>query len=139
MTELVLDASVFVAAISPSEVHHRAARALYASSRDDQAFVVPSLFRVEVLAALARRDEPAEVLDLVEVLVTGPRFHSVAIDEALVDEAARVVRAARVRAYDALYAALALSRSAALLTLDVELRSKISAAFPQLSLPLPAE
>jgi predicted nucleic acid-binding protein len=137
MTELVLDASVFVAAISPSEVRHRAARALYASSREDQAFLVPSLFRVEVLAALARRNEPSEVLDLVEVL--GPRFHSVAIDEALVDEAARVVRAARVGANDALYAALALSRSAALLTLDVERRSKISAAFPQLSLPLPAE
>jgi predicted nucleic acid-binding protein len=116
----------------------RRVRSMHPRAKIRRSFV-PSLFRVEVLAALARRNEPSEVLDLVEVLVTGPRFHSVAIDEALVDEAARAVRAARVRAYDALYAALALSRSAALLTLDLELRSKISAAFPQLSLPLPAE
>ncbi|HEX7678481.1 MAG TPA: PIN domain-containing protein, partial [Thermoanaerobaculia bacterium] len=118
--------------------HHVAARALYHSRPEDRAFLVPSLFRVEVLAALARRNEPAELLDTVDVLVSGPRFHAVAIDASLVDRAAEVARAARLRAYDAIYAALALDRGAALLTLDLELRSKMSAAFPQVSLVAPA-
>lgn len=139
MSETVLDASVFVAAISPAEIHHVAARALYESWPEDRAFAVPSLFRVEVLAALARRNEPAELLDTVEVLVSGPRFHAVAIDESLVERAAEVAQAARLRAYDAVYVALALDRGAALWTLDLELRSKMSAVFPQVSLGAPAD
>jgi predicted nucleic acid-binding protein len=103
MTEVVLDASVFVAAISPNEIHHTAADALYRRHPQDRAFWVPGLFRVEVLAALARRQEPDALLDTVDVLVTGPRFHSVAIDAALITSAAEVARAAKVRAYDAIY------------------------------------
>jgi predicted nucleic acid-binding protein len=137
--EVVLDASVFVAAISPSEVHHRAARALYDSFPEDRAFLVPALFRVEVIAALARRNEPTELLDAVEVLTSGPRFHGVAIDAPLIDEAAGMARVARLRAYDAIYAALALGHGAALWTLDVELRSKMSVSFPQVRVVLPLE
>ena len=130
MSEAVLDASVFVAAISPSEIHHDVARKLYDSWPEDQAFLVPSLFRVEVLAALARRGEPNELLDTVEVLVTGPRFHGIAIDSSLIERATQVARIARLRAYDAMYVALALNRGAVLLTLDSEVRSKMAEAFP---------
>ena len=80
MSDLVLDAAVFVAAISPSEIHHAAARDLYDTAPEDRPFIVPALFRTEVLAALARRRESDELLDTVEVLILGPRFHSVSID-----------------------------------------------------------
>jgi predicted nucleic acid-binding protein len=132
VTAAVLDASVFVAALSPAEIHHREARALYDSYDERRAFLVPSLFCVEVIAALARRGEPEEVLDTVGVLVSGPRFHSVAIDDSLIETAIRVARSARLRAYDSVYASLALSRNAALLTLDADVRSKLGEVFPTL-------
>lgn len=134
MSDVVIDAAVFLAAISPSEIHHAAARELYHSAPEDRPFVVPALFRTEVLAALARRNESDELLDTVEVLVSGPRFHSVPIDAALIDRASEVARAARLRAYDAIYAALALDRKAAFLTLDTAVRSQLSEAYPELRL-----
>jgi len=138
VSEAVLDASVLVAAISPHEIHHAAARRLYESYSETLAFVVPSLFRLEVLSALARRGEPGELLDTVEVLVSGPRFHTVTIDETLIALAMRVARTGRLRAYDAVYAALALDRKASLFTLDSDVRSRISVAFPSLSLVTPS-
>lgn len=133
MSEAVLDASVFVAAISPDEIHHRAARELYGSYAEDRAFLVPSLFRVEVLAALARRGERDALLDTVEVLVSGPRFHTLAVDAALIERATKVARAAHLRAYDAVYVALALNQEAAFLTLDMDVRRKVTATYPELS------
>jgi predicted nucleic acid-binding protein len=133
----VLDASVFIAAISPSEIRHSTARKLYDSQAPDQAFLVPSLFRVEVLSALGRRGEPQELLDAVDVLVSGPRFHSVAVDSALIERATQVARVARLRAYDAVYVALALNRGALLYTLDAEVRSKMTEAFPDIILVAP--
>jgi predicted nucleic acid-binding protein len=48
-----------------------------------------------------------------------------------------VARAARLRAYDAVYAALALERGAVLLTLDREVCSKLDGAFPEALLVTP--
>lgn len=134
MKHVVLDASVFVAAISPAEIHHVAAQTLFDSHPATLPFLVPSLFRVEVLAALARRGEPDELLDPVAVLVSGPRFHAVEVDAFLIERASQVARAARLRAYDSIYVALALDRDARLLTLDAEVRSKTSLTFPALAL-----
>ena len=66
MNGAVLDASVFVALVSPSEAHHQVARALYRLLPENRPFFVPSLFRVEVMAALARRGECESVLDAVD-------------------------------------------------------------------------
>lgn len=139
MSRAVLDASVFVAAISPREIHHRAARALYDAYAADRAFLVPSLFRVEVLAALSRRGEPDELIDTVDLLVSGPRFHSIPIDGSLIERSVQVARAGRLRAYDAVYVALALNADAAFLTLDSEVRSKVAEVFPSLSFAPPEE
>ena len=133
MSRAVLDASVFVAAISPREIHHLAARDLYEAYAADRAFLVPALFRVEVLAALSRRAEPDELLDTVDLLVSGPRFHRVPLDGVLIERAVQVARAARLRAYDAVYVALALNADAAFLTLDSDVRSKVAEVFPSLS------
>lgn len=135
--EHVLDASAFLAAISPREIHHVRARELYDSAPEDRSFLVPALFRVEVLAALARRGEREEVLDAVDALVSGPRFHSIAVEPSLLRRAAIVARAARLRAYDAVYAALALERSAALVTLDGDVCSRLMATFPDVMLVTP--
>jgi len=128
----VLDASVFVSAISPSERHHPAARALFDSHPEDSPYLVPELFRVEVIAALSRRGEPVELLDVVDALVRGPRFHGCPVDGGLIGDATRVAREAGLRAYDAVYVALALARAQPLYTLDREVRERSVAAFPSL-------
>ena len=128
----VLDASVFIAAISPSERHHRQARLLFESHPDSAQFLVPELFRVEVVAGLARRGEPAELLDAVDALVRGPRFYACRLDDDLLGEAVRVARLARLRAYDAVYVALALARLEPLFTLDGEVVARCLDVFPDL-------
>ena len=128
----VLDASVFVAAISPTEQHHDRARHLFESHPSSTPFLVPELFRVEVVAALARRGEAVEFLDTVDAIVRGPRFCSCPLDESLFAEAVRVARVARLRAYDAVYVALALARRMPIFTLDGEVISRSVASFPEL-------
>jgi predicted nucleic acid-binding protein len=134
MSDVVLHASVFVAACSPTELRHGAAWALLHAEPAEQPFLVPAIFRQEVLAAFARRGESADLLDTLDALLQGPRFCACALDEALLERAAAVARAARLRAYDAVYVALALQREAALLTLDAELGARATAAFPALIL-----
>lgn len=129
----VLDASVFVAAISPAERHHRQARLLFDRHADSAPYLVPELFRVEVISALARRGEPPELLDTADAIVRSPRFHSCPLDERLIEEAVHVARVARIRAYDAVYVALALNRGEPLLTLDGEVGSRSLSAFPDLA------
>ena len=129
----VLDASVFVAAVSPAERHHRQARLLFDSHADSEPYLVPELFRVEVIAALARRGEPPELLDTVDAIVRSPRFYGCPLDESLLEEAVHIARAARIRAYDAVYVALALNRGEPLFTLDGEVGSRSQLAFPDLA------
>jgi predicted nucleic acid-binding protein len=130
MIDAVLDASVFIGACSPSEIHHAAAWAAIDSFPANRPFLVPSLFRLEVAAALARRKESAFFIDTVDALVTGPRFFTCPLDDALVRRAIEVARCAGCRAYDAVYGALALSRGAFLLTLDDDMRARLSKAYP---------
>ncbi len=63
-----------------------------------------------------------------------PRFYACVFDEALLQEAVRVARIARLRAYDAVYVALALTRAEPLLTLDGEVVSRSTTCFPELRL-----
>lgn len=129
----VLDASVFVAAISPSERHHVSARPLFDSHPDNLPYLVPALFRVEVIATLSRRNESGELLDVVDALLRGPRFHTCPIDSDTIERATAVARLAGLRAYDAVYVALALSAGAPLYTLDIELRSRVETTFPEIA------
>jgi predicted nucleic acid-binding protein len=65
------------------------------------------------------------------------RFHPVTLEAPLLRAVWAVARAARLRAYDAVYAALALERKAVLITLDRELCSKLDGAFPEAVLVTP--
>ena len=131
MSDVVLDASVLVAALSPREVHHALASELYHSHPESRPFLVPSLFRVEVISALARRGERDEFLGTMDALVSGPRFHSVELGDRLLERATEVARKAKLRAYDAVYVALSLARGATLFTLDTEVSSRALRAFPK--------
>ena len=133
----VLDASVFIAAHSPSERHHALARRAYSMHPDTLPYLVPDLFLVEVMAAFARRGEPEAFLETVDALVRGPRFHAVAMDGDLLERAMFVARRARLRAYDAVYVALALARDAPLLTLDNEVIERSKANFDEFRLYTP--
>ena len=128
----VLDASVFIAAISPVERHHQRARRLFDSHPDTEQFLVPELFRVEVIAGLSRRGEPADLLDAVDAVIRGPRFHARPLDGELLERAVQVARIARLRAYDAVYVALALISDEPILTLDGEVVERSGANFAEL-------
>lgn len=130
----VLDASVFIAAMSPPERNHAQALRLYRARPPGGQDLVPAVFRVEVVAALSRRREPTAVIDAADALVQGPRFRRVELDDSLVAVAAHVARQAGVRAYDALYAAVALREGAPLCTLDGDLVTRLAEAFPEIEI-----
>jgi predicted nucleic acid-binding protein len=125
----VLDASVFVAAVSPNERHHEQALALFQRHPEEMPFLVPTLFRLEVVSAFARRGESEEFLEIVDALARGPRFHAISVD-ALIDEATELAQQAGLRAYDAVYAALARVHGAELLTLDEDLVRRVRRTRP---------
>ena len=130
MTVAVLDASVFVSSISANEVSHETARKLLARAPESRPFLVPALFRVEVIAALARRGESAELLDLVDAMISGPRFHPVTLDADVLAHATLIARTARLRAYDAVYVALALMHDVPIITLDADIVARLAAHYP---------
>jgi predicted nucleic acid-binding protein len=134
---VVLDASVYVAARSPREAHCARARRALDALPVDEPILAPSLFRVEVLSAFARRPEPDAFIDAIDALVCSPRFDLVAVDDEVVDRAVSVARAARIRAYDAVYVAVALLRDATLLTLDEEVATRLAAAVPEAKVRVP--
>ncbi len=127
----VLDACVLVAALVPTEAHHAAARRLLAQS-PDRAFLVPPHFTVEVLAALARRGASPELLAGARALCESNRILTLPLDEALVEAAVEMATIAKIRAGDALYAALAVMESAPLFTLDTDLAARLSTSYPDL-------
>ena len=130
--KVVLDASVFVATLSPAERHHEVAKALYTLRSPGTPFLVPSIFRLEVLAALTRKGAPSRLIDTADALIRGPSFLSVPISGDLLEHSADLARQSGLRAYDALYAAVAWRRQATLLTLDRDVVERLKAAFPEI-------
>ena len=131
----VLDASVAVAALRPTEPGHAAAlrrcMPLFAGQDD---VIVPAIFDIEVVAALVRRGaEPARVGAFFEkhfasrtIVTIGPR-------------AARAARAVvgvtRLRAGDALYVWLAAREALPLVTADAEILQRAALAGAQALAP----
>jgi predicted nucleic acid-binding protein len=121
----VLDASVAVAAVRPSEPSHRAARArLAALLTGTDAIVVPAIFDVEVTSALVRAQASgASAQEYLErdlgarqLVTIGPRAA-----RAISGVAART----RLRAADAAYVWVASSRGLPLVTLDEEISKRV--------------
>lgn len=125
---MVLDASVAVAAARSNEPDHAASKRLVERILLGEATAtVPSIFSIEVAAALARRGvESAAVVEyvtaldevLAPVLTIGPRTAA---------RIREVAIAARIRAADAVYVWLAARRGLPLCTLDRELATRAAA------------
>ena len=132
MTSAVIDASVWVAAVDVQDPSHPSARAcLQSLVRDDVVVIVPVHARVEVACALARRFDDADVArQLTERLYGAVFLREVPITDAFAREALVVGTASRLRAADALYAALARSEEAVLITLDRELLERADGVTP---------
>jgi predicted nucleic acid-binding protein len=84
---------------------------------------------MEVAAALARREAPAAVVTRCEADLAGSKFVCYDVTPSLIDRAVTVAKAARLRAYDALYVALALQENARLATLDDEVRARLQQCY----------
>ena len=129
MSLVVLDASVFVAWIAPSQATDAASRLLV--EREQHRFIAPHVFPVEVRNALLsaeRRDkwriqESERALEFVHQLgmVIYPPVHGIDLDEVL-----RLARAERLSMYDGLYLMLAIENYAVLASRDGALLSAAS-------------
>jgi len=122
---LVLDASVAVAAARVREPSHRAAQARVARIlRGEDELIVPTIFSVEVVAALARVDEPAaEIRAYVDALLR-VAARIVPLSPVVARRARETAMRWRLRAADALYVSLASWESLPLCTLDREMRQR---------------
>lgn len=128
----VLDASVFIASESVTEHHHAAALALLRTVPPDEPFLVPSVFVVEVASALARRGTSRERMDTVLAHVAGPRFAVYPVEDLVLKSARELAATRGLRAYDAIYAALAIAHSGVLLTFDGDVERRLADSHPGL-------
>ena len=126
----VLDASVAVAALKPSEPGHQdAIRCVTQLRRGLHTIVVPSIFPAEVSAALTRSGFAADIvepfvedlLSCAELLTTGPRGAR---------HIAEVARRTSLRAGDAAYVWAAERERLFLVTWDAEIGTRTQPGWP---------
>ena len=86
-------------------------------------------------APLRGSGELPEFIDAVDARLRGPRFRVVPVDDRLVETATTLARVTRLRAYDAVYCAVAVSTGIPLLTLDREVVERIGAIHPDAVVP----
>lgn len=119
---MVVDASVWVSILTPSDAHHLASQQwLAAHLAAGGQVVAPTLLLAEVAGAVARRSGDAtlgqQVLNLV---LRQPALYLVALDEQLSTNAARLAANLQLRGADAVYVATADSLNIPLVTWDRE-------------------
>ncbi len=121
-----IDASVFVNAFSPTEVgSDQSWRFLQAIVAADTPIIVPVLLLVEVVAALARKQNNTEMaLNLIEELPQLGRITFIPLDEDLAQASAAIAAHHRLRGSDAVYVAVARRFGATLITLDAEQQTR---------------
>lgn len=123
---IVLDASVWVSCLVPSDIHHSASRAwleTYLAGGGD--VIAPVLLLAETASAIARRTGSSVAAHrALEATRHLPNLQVVEIDSALGDRAAQLAADLSLRGADALYAALAQQLAASLITWDVELQTR---------------
>ena len=126
---VVLDASVAIAAMRPSEPAYAAARACVERALQGLDVIVePSFFVVEVAGALTRLGyEPAAIDAFLRPLMSPPH-EIVTVGAKRAQAAARVAITTKLRGPDALYVWLAAREQLSLLTLDREILARGTAA-----------
>jgi predicted nucleic acid-binding protein len=117
----VLDASVAVAAVRPNEPSHAAARTrLTRLLTGVDEIAVPTIFAIEVAAALARVGWPLADIEQYVAALAVRTLDSVSITAARSRRIRGIAIRTRLRAADAVYVWLASSRQITLVTLDHE-------------------
>lgn len=122
----VVDASVHIADMRPSEPHHPAARAFMDRMRQSGKPVYgPIIALAEIAGGLAwGTGRPDLARRQIRLLQRFPNFVFVPVDEALGQLAAETAATQQIRGCDALYVALAQQLDATLVTLDAEQRQR---------------
>lgn len=120
---VTLDASMWLAAMSPAEpAHQESALALERVLASGLAIHQPGLFVIEVCATIARRTRDvalAENMGHLALTLPGLVVHE--LDHRLAARASRIAARAALRGADAVYVATAQRAGTTLLTLDREL------------------
>jgi predicted nucleic acid-binding protein len=129
---VTIDASVFVSAFTPTEPVHQASKAFMFNVREQSIpIIVPVLVLPEISAALARgQGRPELGLSFVRELRNLPNTSFVDVDGAVANLAVEVAAQHRLRASDAVYAAVALRFGTELITLDREQLERLPKALP---------
>lgn len=126
---MVVDASVWIAAFLPGDVHHAPATALLRRlAQERRRVVLPTLAQVEIAGAIARRSDSAETATAVlDFLLVQSWIEHAALDARQGRAAAALAASCRLRGADAVYVALAASRRLPLIALDVEMLERAPA------------
>ena len=120
---MVIDASVWVAALLTNDVHHGASAALLrALVHAGQQAATPVLAWPEIAGAIARRTGDGNLARAAVAFLNRQAWlETVTVDEALARRASVVATEQRLRGADAVYVALASLRDGMLITLDREM------------------
>jgi len=122
MTDVVVDASVWVSRLVDSDIHHARCQSWMQSQASEGGLLVaPVLVLAEVAGAISRRtNRPNLARQAVEVLQALPNLRLVSIDPALAGLAAGLAADHALRGADAVYVATASQLGLPLVTLDGE-------------------
>lgn len=135
MSEYVLDASVAVATLRPTEPHHAAAQAYVRPLLTGaDSIVVPALFGIEVAASLARVGFPdADALKFSKLFLENARI--VTLGPRSSKSVAALAAQTKLRAGDALYLWVAIKEGLPLITADAEILSRGKVVWKDIHLP----
>jgi predicted nucleic acid-binding protein len=119
---ITIDASVFVNAFSPTEIGSDKSLAFVQKiEQDGTPVIVPSLLIAEIAAAITRKKGNSELaLSLANQITQLPNLTLIPIDQSLATLAAETAANRKLRASDAVYAAVSLRFATTLVTLDGE-------------------
>jgi predicted nucleic acid-binding protein len=133
-----VDANVFVAAARLEEEHYTISRGFLRRARAEAVTVFcPMLVLPECAAAVARSTGDAALVEELTTLIESfPGLRLVTLDLLLAHRAARIATIHHLRGADSVYAAVAETFNATLITWDAEMLQRSSAFVPTLT---PAE
>lgn len=124
----VVDASVILASVLPSDPNHVASKKwLDTLIQAGDQFTIPVILLSEVSAPLSRAyNQPQQAKKLVQSLINAPFANLVTITIPLANRAAVIAADYKIRGCDSIYVALAEAIGEELITLDKQQRDRAS-------------
>lgn len=138
MSYVVLDASVWVSRLVPQDIFHESVKAWLGAQRAaGVGLLSPGLLLPEVAGAISRRTgAPGLGRQAVEHLQGLPGLQLVQMDEALINEAARLAAEQDLRGGDSTYVAVAVRLGLPFVTLDKDQSERAANVVSVQSLPV---